>query len=104
MDSRLMTFALYALGAGALTTSLLKATGRLQLSKGKHRSLRGHARIARRLAAMVPFYEYDDQKFFHADGAPADVATRREAGFLRLSRLYRERYAATARLTEEVRH
>jgi len=103
MDSRLMTFALYALGAGALTTSLLKAKGRLALSKGKHRSLRGHARIARRLAAMVPFYEYDDKAFFRADDAPVDVAARREAGFWRLSHLYRQRYAATARLTEEIR-
>jgi glutamate-1-semialdehyde 2,1-aminomutase len=98
-----MTFALYALGAGALTTSLLKAKGRLALSKAKHRSLRGHARIARRLAAMVPFYEYDDSAFFRADDAPVDVAARREAGFLRLSCLYRQRYAATARLTEEIR-
>jgi len=61
MDSRHTTHALHALGAGALTTSLNKLTGRLALSKSKHRSLTGHARIARRVAAMVPFYEYDLQ-------------------------------------------
>jgi glutamate-1-semialdehyde 2,1-aminomutase len=103
MDSRTMTLALYALGAGALTTSLVKLKGRLALSKGKHRSLSGHARMARRLAAMVPFYEYDERRFFRADEAPDEVAARREAGFMRLSRLYGERYAATVQLTEEIR-
>ena len=67
MDSRYTTLALYALGAGALTTSLVKLKGRLALSKGKHRSLTGHARMARRLAALVPFYEYDETGFFRAD-------------------------------------
>jgi glutamate-1-semialdehyde 2,1-aminomutase len=103
MDSRTTTLALYALGAGALTTSLVKLKGRLALSKGKHRSLSGHARMARRLAAMVPFYEYDERRFFRADEAPDEVAARREAGFMRLSRLYGERYAATVHLTEEIR-
>jgi glutamate-1-semialdehyde 2,1-aminomutase len=51
MDSRTTTFALYALGAGALTMSFAKLQGRLALSKAKHRSLTGHSRIARRVAA-----------------------------------------------------
>ena len=70
MDSRYTTLALYALGAGALTTSLVKLKGRLALSKSKHRSLTGHARMAQRLAALVPFYEYDERRFFRADDAP----------------------------------
>src|SRR5262249_31354837 len=72
------------------------------LSKSKHRSLTGHARIARRLAALVPFYEYDEQRFFDSDGAPADVAARRRAGFTRLSALYRERFAITTARTAEI--
>ena len=103
MDSRYTTFALYALGAGAITTSLVKLKGRLALSKSKHRSLSGHARMARRLAAMVPFYEYDERHFFRADDAPDEIAARREAGFMRLAEIYRERYPNTVRLTEEVR-
>ena len=103
MDSRYTTFALYALGAGAITTSLVKLKGRLALSKSKHRSLSGHARMARRLAAMVPFYEYDERRFFRADDAPDEIAARREAGFMRLAEIYRERYPNTVRLTEEVR-
>ncbi len=62
----------------------------------------GHSRIARRIAALVPFYEYDDARFFRSDDAPEDIATRRRAGFMRLSDLYRERFRETLRLTAEV--
>src|SRR4030095_11731338 len=100
MDCRQTTRALYALGAGALTTSLVKLKGRLALSKAKHRSLTGHARMARRIAPLVPFYEYDERRFFRADDAPDDVAAARAAGFMRLSDLFRERSSETARLTD----
>jgi glutamate-1-semialdehyde 2,1-aminomutase len=103
MDSHHTTLALYALGAGALTTSLVKLKGRLALSKAKHRSLTGHARMARRIAALVAFYEYDERRFFRADDAPDDVAAAREAGFMRLAALYASRYAETARLTDAIR-
>jgi glutamate-1-semialdehyde 2,1-aminomutase len=103
MDPRYTTLALYALGAGALTTSLVKLKGRLALSKSKHRSLTGHARMARRLAALVPFYEYDEGRFFRADDAPDEVALRREAGFMRLAEQFRTRFSKTAQLTAEVR-
>jgi len=103
MDSRYTTLTLYALGAGALTTSLVKLKGRLALSKSKHRSLTGHARLARRLAALVPFYEYDERRFFRADDAPEEVALRREAGFARLAEQFRTRFAHTAQLTDEIR-
>ena len=103
MDSRYTTLTLYALGAGALTTSLVKLKGRLALSKSKHRSLTGHARLARRLAALVPFYEYDERRFFRADDAPEEVALRREAGFARLAEQFRTQFAHTAQLTDEIR-
>ena len=44
----------------ALATSLVKLKTRLELSRAKHRSLAGHARMSRRVAALVPFYEYDE--------------------------------------------
>jgi glutamate-1-semialdehyde 2,1-aminomutase len=31
-----------------------------QLSRAKHRSMAGHSRIARRIAALIPHYEYDE--------------------------------------------
>jgi glutamate-1-semialdehyde 2,1-aminomutase len=91
----------YVLGAAAAAGLAYKAKARLELSKAKHRSLRGHSRMARRVAALVPFYEYDDESLFRSDGAPAEVAGRRRDGFMRLAAIYRERYPETARLTAE---
>ncbi len=103
MDSFAKTFALYVLGATALTTSLVKLKARLELSKAKHRSLLGHSRMARRFAALVPFYEYGPAQFFCSDDAPEDIVALRRDGFLRLSQLYKERYSKTAQLSDEVR-
>jgi glutamate-1-semialdehyde 2,1-aminomutase len=96
------TLALYGVGALALTAVLLKLKTRLELSRAKHPSLRGHSRMARRLATLLPFYEYDEEHFFRSDDAPDEVASTRRAGFMRLSALYRERFPETARLTAEV--
>ena len=60
----------YVLGACALVFLLRKARVRLQLSRAKHRSLAGHARMARRFAGLVPYYEYGEERVFRADGAP----------------------------------
>jgi glutamate-1-semialdehyde 2,1-aminomutase len=96
------TLALYAVGAAAVATSLLKLRTRLQLSQAKHRSLGGHSRLARRIAALVPFYEYDEVRFFRADDPPEEIAARRQAGFARLAELYRQRFAETNRQTADV--
>ncbi|HUZ90281.1 MAG TPA: glutamate-1-semialdehyde 2,1-aminomutase, partial [Methylocella sp.] len=103
MESRITLFALSALGAGVLIASLAKLKTRLELSKAKHRSLAGHSRMARRVASLIPFYEYDEAHFFCSDGAPDDIAARREAGFARLSKLYRDRFAETNQLTAKVK-
>src|ERR1700742_1265351 len=96
------TLALAPVGAAALTASLLKLKTRLELSKAKHPSLRGHSRWARRIAAQVPFYEYDDAEFFRSDDAPADVAEQRRAAFMHLADVYSQRYPKTRALTAEV--
>jgi glutamate-1-semialdehyde 2,1-aminomutase len=95
------TLALYGIGSAALATSLVKLRRRFDLSQAKYRSLAGHARIARRLAALVPFYAYDESRFFCSDDAPADVVARRRAGFERLSAVYKTRFAETIRHTAE---
>ena len=92
---------LYALGALAAAAALPRLRARLELSQAKHPSLTGHARLARRIAALVPFYEYDESRFFGCDGAPAQVAARRRDGFMRLAALYCARYARTAALTSQ---
>jgi glutamate-1-semialdehyde 2,1-aminomutase len=96
------TLALYVTGGLALAVVLRQVRARLELSRAKHPSLRGHSRIARRIAALLPFYEYDEERFFRSDDAPDEIANRRRAGFMRLSALYRQRFVETARLTAEV--
>jgi glutamate-1-semialdehyde 2,1-aminomutase len=96
-----MSATLLALLAGAAVTAR-PLHERLQLSRAKHRSLTGHARLARRLARLVPYYGFDERTFYTADGAPADIVARRRAGFARLAEHYRTRYAATAALTDTV--
>jgi glutamate-1-semialdehyde 2,1-aminomutase len=95
------TLAFYGLGAAALATSVVKLRKRLELSKAKHKSLAGHSRMARRLAGFVPYYEYDESRFFCADAAPEEIAAQRRAGFARLSALHKSRFEETIRRTAE---
>src|SRR5262249_43144723 len=73
---------------------------RLRLSRAKHRSLQGHARLARWLARQAPFYEFGGDEFFCSDGAPETIAGARRAGFERLAKLLQERGPATIEATE----
>src|SRR6202046_4594511 len=75
---------------------------RLALSAAKHRSLAGHARWSRRIARLLPFYEYSAARFFCADGAPPAIAAQRRAGFQMLSEVFATRFARSAGLTAEV--
>jgi len=95
------TLGFYGLGAAAVATSVATLRKRLELSRAKHRSLTGHARIARRLARLLPFYEYGEERFFCSDRVPAEIAARRRDGFERLSKLYRTRFPETIRCTAE---
>ncbi len=95
------TIAFYGLGAAAVATSLVTLRRRLELSQAKHWSLAGHARLARRLAAFIPFYDYDETRFYCSDEAPDEIVSRRRAGFTRLSALYKTRFAETIRRSAE---
>ena len=88
MPLSLDTWSLAALMLAALLLVMLalKLRARLALSRAKHRSLAGHARLSRRIAALVPRYAFDDADFFAADDAPAEIADRRRAAFEDLSR------------------
>jgi glutamate-1-semialdehyde 2,1-aminomutase len=92
----------YIGGALILLILLPRAWRRLALSRAKHRSIAGHSRMARRIAALIPYYEYDEARFFRADDAPPEVAAQRRAGFFRLSALYAERYRQSVALTHEI--
>jgi len=95
------TALLVGLGAAAAALCLPALRMRLELSRAKHPSLAGHARIARSIAALVPYYSYDEDRFFRSDGAPGDVVARRRAGFAHLVGLYRLRYPRGAALTAQ---
>ena len=104
MNERFAKLTWSALGATALAAGLVvKAKSRLELSRAKHRSLTGHSKMARRVASLVPFYEFGEDRFFRSDDAPGDVAARRRDGFTRLAHLYGKRFAETRRLTAEAR-
>ena len=92
----------YVAGALILAILLRKAQLRLALSRAKHGSVAGHSRMARRIAALIPYYEFTGAEFFNADGAPLEVAAQRRAGFKRLSTLFTKRFPRSVALTEEV--
>ena len=89
-----------AAGLPVLALALVLAPhlrARILLSRAKHRSLAGHARLSRVVAKLVPYYGYGEAQAFRVDGAPDAVARSRRQGFLRLAALYRERFAVSAR-------
>ncbi|MET0369202.1 MAG: aminotransferase class III-fold pyridoxal phosphate-dependent enzyme [Methylobacterium sp.] len=89
--------------AAAVALALPPAVRRLQLSRAKHPSLTGHARMARRIARAIPAYAYDSRQFFRADDPAEEVALAREAAFARLSDAFRTRFAKSRAETERVR-
>src|SRR6201996_2558033 len=101
MDSSLPILSIA--GAALLGTAAVfpKLRARLELSRAKHRSLTGHSKMSRRVARLIPFYEFDIADFFRSDGAPADIATRRQDGFFALAALYKQRFAKGREMTAE---
>ena len=99
-----MTITIFAwlIGLGFLLVIVPRLLQRLLLSRAKHRSLAGHAKLGRRLARLIPYYEYDEAHFFRADDAPEPIAEQRRAAFTRLAALYAQRFANTVRQTNEV--
>jgi glutamate-1-semialdehyde 2,1-aminomutase len=76
----LNTLLLYGVSTAAFVLAIKRIKARGELSLAKHRSLAGHPRMARRLAAMLPSYRYSDEEVFSVDGAPTElVAARRQA-------------------------
>ncbi|MGD2171189.1 MAG: aminotransferase class III-fold pyridoxal phosphate-dependent enzyme [Gammaproteobacteria bacterium] len=58
---------------------------RLRLSRAKHPSLRGHSKWSRRISRLVPYFAYEESRFFASDGAPAAIAEHRRSCFFRLA-------------------
>src|SRR5262245_35505375 len=97
---------LNALLGGAIAIAALwllrLAWRRLELSRAKHPSLAGHAKMSRRLAALLPYYGYDERQFFACDGAPAEVVAQRRSGFERLAAELHSRAPASIKFSDSL--
>jgi glutamate-1-semialdehyde 2,1-aminomutase len=92
--------------AGLVAGTLFAATKgreRIALSRAKHPGPGGHVRMAKRVAAQIPYYAHVEDRFFRADGCDAATAARRRAGFERLAAVYGERFPKTLALTAQTR-
>jgi glutamate-1-semialdehyde 2,1-aminomutase len=103
MDSQILTYLIAGAGAAGAAAAIAGARRRLQLSGAKHPSLAGHARISSRLAKLIPFYEFGEDRFFCSDGAPPEIAKRRQMAFEALARDYEHRFASTIALKAEIK-
>jgi glutamate-1-semialdehyde 2,1-aminomutase len=102
MDSQILTYLIAGAGVAGAAAVVAKVRRRLQLSGAKHPSLAGHARISSRLAKLIPFYEFGEDRFFCSDGAPPEIAKRRQMAFEALGRDYEHRLANTIALKAEI--
>src|ERR1700759_3537891 len=101
MDSSISILSLAAGAVAATAVVAPKVKARLELSRAKHRSIAGHSKMSRRIARLIPFYEFDINDFFRSDGAPGDVANKRQDSFFRLAAIYQERFAKNRQMTSE---
>jgi glutamate-1-semialdehyde 2,1-aminomutase len=97
------TLALSAVALATFAWLAPRVHRRLELSRGKHRSLAGHSKWAQRIARQIPGYAYDEAQFFGCDGAPEAVTTRRRAGFHALATTLRERHPKSIAASAQAR-
>jgi glutamate-1-semialdehyde 2,1-aminomutase len=101
MDSSLPILSLSAAAVAGAAVAFPKIKARLELSRAKHRSLTGHSKMSRRVARLLPFYEFAIDEYFRSDGAPGEIADKRKDAFFALSKLYEARYAKGRQMTAE---
>ncbi|WP_426357882.1 aminotransferase class III-fold pyridoxal phosphate-dependent enzyme [Pseudocolwellia sp. HL-MZ19] len=58
---------------------------RLQLSKAKHPSLRGHSKWSRRITSKIPYFSYNEAHYFTCDGAPENIGLQRKEALRNLA-------------------
>jgi glutamate-1-semialdehyde 2,1-aminomutase len=88
----------------AATTSrrkrLIPLPARLALSRAKHPSLMGHAKISKRVARLLPYFEYSEEEWLQVDGCPEVVSARRAAGLSQLALRLAEKAPRTLEQSE----
>src|SRR6202048_135246 len=101
MDSPLSILSLSAVAIAGAAAAFPKVQARLALSRPKPRSLTGHSKMSRRVARLIPRYEFDINDFFRSDGAPPEVASQRQDGFFRLAGVYQDRVFRSREMTQQ---
>ena len=92
-----------AAGAALLAAACARRVyHRLRLSHAKHPSLTGHAKMARRVTGLIPYYEFEGDEFFAADGAPEEVTRLRRLAFAQLAQQLRSKSPATVRTQDPI--
>ena len=81
---------------------LRKIATRLQLSKAKHKSMRGHSKWSRRMSKWVNFFDYSLQEYFSVDGAPPKVAEQRSQAFTTLTNKVKKQSSITLNQYQQI--
>lgn len=89
----------YIITAIVILFILRKLVIRLRLSRAKHPSLRGHAKWSRRITRLIPYFEYDEKRFFCSDDAPEGIAFIRRKGIEKLRSKIQERSPETIKFS-----
>jgi len=79
------SFLLYIIVAIVLLYVVNRIRVRLQLSKAKHPSLRGHSKWSRRITSKIPYFSYNESYYFTCDGAPENIALQRKKALYALA-------------------
>jgi glutamate-1-semialdehyde 2,1-aminomutase len=93
--------ALYGASGAALLWVALRIKQRGELSLAKHPSLAGHPRSAKRIAGMLPRYQYADSEMLGVDGASSEVVALRSKAFDHLCTQFKMRYAKSLQMTAQ---
>lgn len=75
---------------------------RLRLSRAKHPSLRGHSKMSRRIARLIPYFEYDEINFFCSDAAPQNISHQRRQALTRLKQYFNQQLPRGIEFTRAV--
>ena len=94
-----------ALTATALAGLVLvnKLHTRLQLSMAKHPSLGGHLRMAKKFAAWIPGYSYNNTQWFVADGAPEHIGQQRKSAIEHMGQTLQSKSPQTLAMSAELK-
>jgi len=100
MDEASVPYVVLAIAGSIL---LYKLAIRLRLSRAKHPSVRGHAKWSRRLARLVAHYDFPAERYFCSDGAPPEIADKRQAAMSRLRQQVASQQPKTLAFAESLR-